>query len=224
MRHSAMPTRVALGLALTAALAACTAPAPDPAPAGGAPSASDATADAPPSTNDANPPPAMPAPESAMPTSDTPDGDRDLGKWLGYGDLAFGMDEADARKAWGGELNSYEFEDKKSCFHLWPKGQKNSAQLAFMFVDGKFARYSSESPVLLAPGGGRIGMTGADIDKLYSGRIERQPHKYTDGEYLRIKNGENVLIFETDAKGDAGKVGEWRVGRTPAIDYVEGCA
>ena len=125
-----------------------------------------------------------------MPPSDTPDGDRDLGKWVGYGDLAFGMDEADARKAWGGELNSYEFEDKKSCFHLWPKGQKNSAQLAFMFVDGKFARYSSESPVLLAPGGGRIGMTGADIDKLYSGRIERQPLMIVRQRMIRADGGD----------------------------------
>lgn len=171
------------------------------------------------------PPPVVdnaPTPENppAPPTTGATDPDN-LSKWNGYGDMTFGMDETAFRNAWQGELSNHEFEDKASCFHLWPKSQKTSAELAFMFGDTKFARYSTESPKLTAPGGGKIGMSRSEIDKLYPGRVEEQPHKYTDGKYLRISEGKNVLIFETDK---AGKVTEWRVGVPPFVDYVEGCA
>lgn len=166
--------------------------------------------------------PAPATPDPATPPADTaPDPTLGLSKWNGYGDTTFGMDETAFRNAWGGDLSNYEFEEKNSCFHLWPKGQKTSAELAFMFGDTKFARYSTENPKMTAPGGGKIGMTRSEIDKLYSGRIEEQPHKYTDGKYLRITEGKNVLIFATDK---AGKVTEWRVGVPPYVDYVEGCA
>ena len=141
--------------------------------------------------------------------------------WNGIGGAAFGMDETAFRQAWQGKLSGSEFEDKASCFHLWPATQQHATELAFMFEGGKFVRYGTESKALAAPGGGRVGMTGADIESRYPGRIEQVPHKYTDGQYLRITQGEDVLIFETDG---AGKVTEWRVGVPPYVDYVEGCA
>lgn len=111
-----------------------------------------------------------------------------------------------------------------TCFHLWPKGQAGSGELAFMFEGGRFVRYSTERPTVVAPGGGEIGMTTSRIDGLYAGKVEHQPHTYGAGEYLRITNGSHVLIFETDAKGATGKVTEWRVGVPPQVDYVEGCS
>jgi hypothetical protein len=96
-----------------------------------------------------------------------------------------------------------------------------------MIGDGKFVRFGTESDKFAAPGGGKVGMTRAEIGRLYAGRVEEQPHKYTDGLYLRIEDpagGKGVLIFETDAKGDAAKVTEWRVGVPPQVDYVEGCS
>lgn len=161
-------------------------------------------------------------PAAASPSAPITDADSgNLAKWNGYGDMTFGMDEAAFRKAWQGDLSDYAFEEKQYCFHLWPKGQKSSAELAFMFNETKFARYSTENPKLVAPGGGKIGMPRGEIEKLYAGRIEKQPHKYVErGEYLRIRNGESVLLFETD---EAGKVTEWRVGLPPAVDFVEGC-
>lgn len=221
MKRRIKPQAIALGLALSLSLSACTEPAPE--------STSDSNAPAP--TTDAHPPvtdadtrPTVPVDPANQPVSNEPDTAANLSKWGGYGDATFGMDEAAFKQAWGGDLNNYDFEDKKYCFHLWPKGQKTSSDLAFMFVDGKFARYSTEGGSMVAPGGGKIGMTTAEIQKLYAGQVKAEPHNYTDGQYLRITQGSDVLIFETDAKGDAGKVKSWRVGRTPAIDYVEGCA
>ena len=75
-------------------------------------------------------------------------------------------------------------------------------------------------------GGGKVGMSKAQIAALYAG-IEEEPHKYTDGQYLRIKDaagGNGVLLFETDGKGDAAKVSEWRIGVPPQVDYAEGCS
>lgn len=207
----------ALVAACLLGLAAC-------APAGNdaAPSVADGPAQTEPATTT---PPATdtpaPADPATPPTDTAPDPTLGLSKWNGYGDTTFGMDETAFRNAWGGDLSNYEFEEKASCFHLWPKDQKTSAELAFMFGDTQFARYSTENPKMTAPGGGKIGMTRSEIDKLYSGRAEEQPHKYTDGKYLSITEGNNVLIFETDK---AGKVTEWRLGVPPYVDYVEGCA
>lgn len=188
-----------LGLAACAPAGDPPAPASTPAPA----------ADAPPPVDTAPAPPASPPPA----------GDGGLARWSGYGDTTFGMDEAAFRTAWAGDLRN--LAEDPACFHMTPSSTRVPADLAFMFGDGKFARYSTESATLLAPGGGKVGMARADIDRLYAGRIEEQPHKYTDGKYLRIREGASVLVFETDA---AGKVTEWRVGVPPQVDYVEGCA
>ena len=134
-----------------------------------------------------------------------------FGKTLQAGMMSIG--------SWGGELKN--LNEDPACFHLTPVSAKVPADLAFMFVDSAFARYSTESATLTAPGGGKVGDTTEAVERRYSGKIEVQPHKYTDGKYLRIQQGDDILIFATDR---AGVVQEWRVGRAPAIDYVEGCA
>ena len=161
------------------------------------------------------------AESSASVTDDASANAGGVPEWNGIGGAVFGMDEAAFRQAWRGELSAFEFEDKASCFHLWPATQEHATELAFMFGDGKFVRYGTGGKALAAPGGGRVGMTRADIESRYPGRIEQTPHKYTDGQYLRITQGDDVLVFETDG---AGTVTEWRVGVPPYVDYVEGCA
>ena len=141
----------------------------------------------------------------------------------GYGDMRFGMTAAEATKAWGGELTSLGT-DGELCYYLTPKWVKRAAEFAFMVEDDRFVRYSTDSAKMIAPGGGKVGMTTAQIEALYPGRIERLPHKYTDGQYLRIKDtadAKRAVLFETDAKGT---VTNWRAGVAPQVDYVEGCA
>jgi hypothetical protein len=72
--------------------------------------------------------------------------------------------------------------------------------------------------------GARIGDTEARIAKLYAGRVETTPHKYTPGHYLTIKPATTTdsiyrLIFETNGS----KVTKYRAGRMPEVGYVEGC-
>lgn len=138
----------------------------------------------------------------------------------GYRDLGFGIDDSAFRAGWQGELAGVGSEE---CFHLSPTEVAVPADLAFMFEQGKFVRYSTEAATELAPGGGRVGMQADEIRQLYAGRIAETPHKYVEGGlYLRIADaGGSALVFEVDADG---RVSEWRVGRAPQVDYVEGCS
>ena len=208
-------------LVLVLALAACRPESPPESGAAASQAADNPVQDVPPATA-----PVVPADDAppALPPGTTPDGDRALARFDGYGDMRFGMPVADFRQAWGGELKGEpSSEGAEGCYHLAPVWVGTPAELAFMMDGGKFVRVSTEASKLEAPGGGKVGMSKDEIAKLYPGRVEEQPHKYTDGRYLRIKDtaSANVLIFETDA---AGKVTEWRVGVPPQVDYVEGCA
>lgn len=223
-------SRTLLTAALITALAACSA---DRAPATDATAPGDdaATAqpggDAPPATPEPATPPADTPPADTPPTDTPPADDAASASFGGYGDVKFGTAATDMEKAWGGKLTTVGKDANAECYFMTPTWVKRPADFNFMISEGKFARFGTESSKYIAPGGGKIGMTKAEIGKLYPGAIEARPHKYTDGEYLRIKDpagGAGVLVFETDAKGEAAKVTEWRVGVAPEVDYVEGCS
>lgn len=187
-------------LAAATSLAACNADRP-PSPAVTAPAATTPADDAA-ATQPAPAPAPTPAPGAA---TDAPPGSG-LARYDGYGDMRFGMTEDEARKAWGGALNG---EPGDGCHYLNPAWEKAPSYFAFMFDGGKFVRYDVGNDKEIAPGGGRRGMTEAEIDAAYPGRVAKSPHKYVSGgKYLRVKaddGGNGVLVFETDA---AGKVSE----------------
>lgn len=142
-------------------------------------------------------------------------------RYDGYGEMRFGMDEPAFRHAWQGELAGTPATDG-SCYYLRPKWAASPADFGFMFEQGRFVRYDVGSAKEAAPGGGKVGMSAAQIRALYGNGLAQMPHKYLDGAYyLRIVgDGQHVVLFETDA---TGKITRWRVGVPPQIDYVEGC-
>ena len=207
--------RTLVPLALAVALAACSA---EQAPASAEPPVADT---APPV--DAPAPAPAPAPE--LP-GDQPDGDADMASFRGYGDLAFGTAAADMARAWGGELQELGKEYNDQCYFMNPKWVKTPSEFNFMVGDGRFVRFGTDSARFVAPGGGKVGMSRAEVAALYPA-LYPAPHKYVDGEYLEVADpagGNALLIFETDAKGDAAKVNEWRIGTPPHVGYVEGCS
>ena len=145
----------------------------------------------------------------------------------GFGPANFGGTQEDVRMAWGGDLGDAKPDQAGGCYYLIPQPVGTDGyRTAFMIEGDKFARIDVRRDDVTAPGGGKVGMTKAQIAALYTG-IEQQPHKYTDGQYLRIKDaagGNGVLLFETDGKGDDAKVSAWRIGVPPQVDYVEGCS
>jgi hypothetical protein len=94
-----------------------------------------------------------------------------------------------------------------------------------MLEEARVVRVEVDSGSVPTGEGARIGDTEARIQQLYSGRVEVQPHKYTDGHYLLVRPTEasdttHLLLFETDGR----VVTRFRGGRKPQVEYVEGCA
>ena len=218
-------TRNLTCLALVAALAACSAQRDAPSDStAAAPVADQPAADIPPATMPSAA--SLPAPASTQAPTPAADGADTQANFAGYGDVKFGTAAADMERAWGGELKTLGKDANPSCYFMAPKWVKTPAEFAFMIGDGKFVRYGSDSAKVAAPGGGKVGMTRAQLAALYPA-LQASPHHYVDGEYLQAADpagGKALLIFETDAKGDAGKVTEWRVGLPPYVGYVEGCS
>lgn len=168
--------------------------------------------------------PASPAP--ARPADAVPDGDRALARLDGYGPLRFGMTPDEMSAAWGADLQGGLPEDgPEGCYHLSAVGDDGRPFLSFMVDGGRFVRYGTDSDALLAPGGGRRGMTGAELQALYGNSLQAAPHAYVDGGRYLAFDASGVapsrLVFETDAQG---RVSGWRVGLPPQVDYVEGCS
>lgn len=161
-------------------------------------------------------PVASPQPAASMATSG-------LARTDGYGDLRLGMSAEEARAAWQGELKG-DVVEPDNCAYLRPKADAEF-RVGFMFERGVFVRYDVAIEGEAAPGGGRVGQGRADIERLYAGRVQAQPHEYVQGgHYLRVTDPairDGALVFETD---EAGRVTRWRIGRAPQVDYVEGCA
>jgi len=147
--------------------------------------------------------------------------------FAGFGTARFGATEQAVREAWGNDLDSLPADEPGGCHYLLPQSRpgRSGYGVGFMFEGERFVRVDVDSSDIVAPGGGRIGMSTTQIGSLYPGPIDRQSHKYVEGgRYLRITDpagGDGVLLFETDA---GGRVTEWRVGVPPQVDYVEGCS
>lgn len=147
--------------------------------------------------------------------------------YFGFKTAPFGSDEKMLRAAWDGELSTQGPPQADGCYYLHPAGSRSAAgrhPIGFMIDGSAFRRIDVEDASLVAPGGGRIGMSTHEIATLYAQRLQVQPHKYVDGaHYLRVPDAggsDSVLVFETDADG---RVTKWRIGHPPQIDYVEGC-
>ena len=183
-----------------------------------------APATEPQTTATATPMAEAPAPTPAADDTAAPAGPVSQASFLGYGDMKLGSTVEEARAAWGGELNGAPIEGT-TCHYLWPKWITRPADFAFMMEDGRFVRYDVGTDKETAPGGGKVGMSVEELQKLYGGALKGAPHKYTQGgQYLSMDAGDVAptrLVFEVDA---AGKVTSWRVGLSPQVEYVEGCS
>ncbi len=207
--------KATVAMALLLALAACDGQRETtPASAVSPPAAKAPSTDVNPST----PPPTAPA-NVAVPAPGA------IG-YAGFGPAPFGASEEQVRMAWGKDLGGMKPDAPGGCYYLMPQPRTQSGyRIAFMFEDDRFVRMDVDSDAELAPGGGRVGMSEQDIQRLYAGHVQVQGHKYVDGgKYLRVPNpggGSGVVLFETDAEG---RVAGWRIGEPPQVDYVEGCS
>lgn len=151
----------------------------------------------------------------------------------GYGAVTLGAGIEEVRSRFGEPLQGLGSDangkplaaddSNDGCYVLRP--EKASAAGPFLMIEGrKLVRFDVRGPAIVAPGGGRVGMSLGDLQQLYPERADLGPDKYDpQAQHLRVRpqqEGQGIINF---ALGADGKVTEWRVGRSPQVDYVEGC-
>lgn len=139
----------------------------------------------------------------------------------GYCGVNFGMNEEKARASYAGILSepeAYADEEEESCFYL----SDESADAAFMVVDGVIERVDVFGRSVATQAGAKIGMAFDDVAALYPD-ARREANPYMDPlEDLHADLGAGVFaVFEQDERG---RVRHFRIGRKPAVDYIEGCS
>lgn len=176
--------------------------------------------------------PALPsAEETVLPPPSDPAARPDTAWALrmdGIGPLRVGMTVDEARAALDGDLrmseNPVSMEDGADrCDH--PRSAGLPAGVMMMVQGQRVVRLEVTSGTTPTAEGARIGDTEARVQQLYPGRVQVQPHKYTDGHYLVVRpaaaaDTTHLLVFETDGSA----VLRFRAGQKPHVEYVEGCA
>ncbi|MEH2464664.1 hypothetical protein [Nostoc sp.] len=139
------------------------------------------------------------------------------------GQVRVGMSVSQAAKAAGIKLIGDS--PNNSCYYVKPQNEPKN--LLFMVTKGRISRVDvRQNSQLTTFKGAKIGDTEAQIKSLYPGQIKVTPHKYVQGgHYLTFipKDSANQnyrVVFETDGK----RVTQFRSGKLPEVEYVEGCS
>jgi hypothetical protein len=141
----------------------------------------------------------------------------------GIGSVQVGMTVAQASRAAGTRLVSPGYSGSDQCAYVKPQG--GPQDVAFMVTNGRISRVDILKGNISTAKSARIGDTEARIKALYPGQIRVSKHHYTNGHYLtfvpRDASDKNYrLVFETDGK----RVTQFRAGKLPEVEFVEGCS
>ncbi|MEH2399496.1 hypothetical protein [Nostoc sp.] len=141
----------------------------------------------------------------------------------GIGEVRVGMTVSQAAKAAATKLVGDP--PNNSCYYVKPENEPKN--LLFMVTKGRISRVDvRQNTQITTLKGAKIGDTEAQIKSLYPGQIKVTPHKYVQGgHYLTFipKDGANQnyrVVFETDGK----RVTQFRSGKLPEVEFVEGCS
>jgi hypothetical protein len=156
--------------------------------------------------------------DSAASSASTP-------RWVvspsGVGGVRIGMTVVQLNAALGDSLKPlYEFNDECDYVHpaTFPGG------MSLMVEQDTIVRIDVDSAGILTPKGVGVGDTEERVMQVYGTAARVSPHHYTgpEGHYVTVIEGPDSAyrtVFETDGK----RVLAFRAGRTPAVEYVEGC-
>ncbi|MBD2013804.1 hypothetical protein H6F96_07405 [Microcoleus sp. FACHB-53] len=138
------------------------------------------------------------------------------------GPIRVGMSVAQAEAAAGVKLTR---PDNRECSYIRPQG--SNYDFLMMVTNNRIARIDVRGKSRITTiSGTRIGDTESKIKSLYPGQITVTPHNYQPkGHYLiftpKDRNEANYrIIFETDGT----RVTNFRGGKRPEVEWVEGCS
>ncbi|WP_413701599.1 hypothetical protein ACLKMH_08450 [Psychromonas sp. KJ10-10] len=112
-------------------------------------------------------------------------------------------------------------EEDSDCYYL--HHPEENTDLYIMIIDDTVVRFDvfDKQANIFTQNNIGIGSSKQDVLKTYQ-KVKSQPHEYLGeaGEYLEVTlPSGNGLIFETEFD----VVGQYRLGRYPEVQYIEGC-
>lgn len=141
----------------------------------------------------------------------------------GIGTVRVGMTVSQAAKAAGTKLVGDS--PNNNCYYVKPQNEPKN--ISFMVTKGRISRVDvRQNTQITTLKGAKIGDTEAQIKSLYPEQIQVTPHKYVQGgHYLTFipkdRADQNYrVVFETDGKF----VTQFRSGKLPEVEFVEGCS
>ena len=106
--------------------------------------------------------------------------------------------------------------EDQGCFYVTTT---KHPQVSFMIENRRLVRIDIDKPGVRTTQGVQVGDSEEHVKQVYGSRLKVEPHAYTDGHYLTLRDGDHGIRFETDE----GKVSTFYAGRFEAIQYIEGC-
>lgn len=112
----------------------------------------------------------------------------------------------------------------QECFYLEPRNVPKG--VAFMITDGRVSRIDITSAHYSSLSGAKVGQTEQQVIKRYANQLKVTRHHYDEkGHYLifvpKDKRDKGYrMLFETDGR----KITEFRAGKLPEVEFVEGCS
>lgn len=141
----------------------------------------------------------------------------------GIGAVKIGMTVPQATKAAGTKLAGDR--PNENCYYLKPQGEPK--EIGFMVTKGRISRIDVRNKSKITTlAGAKVGDSEARIKSLYPKQIQVTPHKYVPGGHYLTFTPKNAadknyrIVFETDGK----RVTDFRSGKLPEVELVEGCS
>ncbi len=140
----------------------------------------------------------------------------------GFGPLQAGQSVAEAAEAAGSAFTLPADASPECGYATWAAAP---AGVRVMVERDTVVRVEVTQAGVTTAEGARVGDHEGRINSLYDGRVFIRPHKYTTGKYMIVAPPADAdtlfrIVFETDGQ----RVTQFRSGRLPAVEYVEGCS
>jgi len=139
----------------------------------------------------------------------------------GIGDLRIGMSLAALRRL--GARREGEVEPGSTCAYWRIAGRDG---LGMMVVAGRLVRIDIDDARYRTASGAHLGMSEAEVRRIYGAALSVEPHPYTgpEGHYLvyHREGAAQGLIFETSP--DTQRIESMRVGTWANVQWIEGCS
>jgi hypothetical protein len=138
----------------------------------------------------------------------------------GLGPIRIGMTRAQV-EAVAGDVKPDELYEPEHPDYCWQGGARNFEGAWLMFEEGRLVAITV-GETFTTRSGARIGMTEAQAQAVYGGRLLVEAHQYDEhGHYLKLfsRNRRRALVLETDGT----TVLSMTSGEEGPAPYVEGC-